>query len=94
MPDANDLNNLIKKTAMDAISSSKPVAVVFGKVLSTSPLQVKVEQKFTLSSKFLVKTSSCKDIRVNDEVILLRMQGGQKFIVIDKVIKWYLTTQF
>jgi hypothetical protein len=26
---------------------------------------------------------------VGDEVVLLRMQGGQKYIVLDRVVSWY-----
>lgn len=120
MLDNNDLLNSIKKAAQEAVDASKPVAVLFGKVLSVSPLEINVEQKMILHSAQLVLTRSVTDyttdvtvdwstenksmnanhahgisgkksmtihhgLKVNDEVILLRMQGGQKYVVIDKV---------
>lgn len=166
MLDSNDLLNTIKKAAVDAVEASKPVAVVYGKVLSVSPLEINVEQKMILTSAQLVLTKNVTDyetevtvhwltetksinanhahelsgdvsvssnatvspnpdnenvtiqndvintmaveqtninlshnhsidgrkqitihngLKVDDEVLLLRMQGGQKYIVIDKV---------
>lgn len=166
MLDTNDLLNTIKKAASEAVEASKPVALMYGKVLSVSPLQINVEQKMILNSAQLVLTRNVTDyetevtvhwltetksmnanhahelsgdvsvsstatvspnpdgenvtiqnnvtntmaveqkninlshnhsidgrkpitihngLEVNDEVLLLRMQGGQKYIVIDKV---------
>ena len=166
MLDTNDLLNTIKKAASEAVEASKPVALMYGKVLSVSPLQINVEQKMILNSAQLVLTRNVTDydtevtidwetenksmnanhahelsgdvsvsstatvspnpdgenvtiqnnvtntmaveqkninlthkhdiegrkairihngLKVNDEVLLLRMQGGQKYIVIDKV---------
>ena len=164
--DTNDLLNSIKKAAQEAVDASKPVALLFGKVLNTSPLEINVEQKMILSSEQLVLTRNVTDyetevtvhwltetklmnanhahelsgevsvdstatvspnpdgenvtiqnnvtntmaveqrninlshnhsidgrksitihngLEVGDEVLLLRMQGGQKYIIIDKV---------
>lgn len=162
MLDANDLLNSIKKAATEAVEASKPVAVMFGKVISASPLKINVEQKMTLNSAQLILTRNVTDYSVNmtvdhttgtaslnanhghgisgnvsvnssispndnnakitntvqhdlnvedtkinlnhshsykgkkaftvhnslvqgDEVVLLRMQGGQKYIVLDRV---------
>lgn len=162
MLDTNDLLNTIKKAAMEANEASKPVAILFGKVTSASPLKINVEQKMTLSDAQLILTRNVTDYNVDmtvdhttgttslnanhshdasvevnvnstispntegqtitnnvnasvdvesaninlnhshsykgrksftvhnglvqgDEVILLRMQGGQKYIVLDRV---------
>ena len=29
-------------------------------------------------------------LKSGDEVILLRMQGGQKYLILDRVVKWFL----
>jgi hypothetical protein len=103
---ANDLLKLIKKTAMEAFYASKPADIVFGKVISTSPLKIKIDQKLILTSGQLVLSQNVTDFRlsvtkdgakndcvvhnalkVNDEVILLRCSGGQKYIVMDTVGK-------
>lgn len=155
MSDTNDLLKIIKQAAIEAIEASKPVNMVFGTVISTSPLQIQIEQKLTLSSDQLVlsrnvtnyqtsiyvdmdtdyrtvsfdfshtheidlKTTKEEDhehsvkgstkekeislnkshrhnisgtfnvtinngLKVNDYVILARMQEGQKYIVLDRI---------
>lgn len=148
-----DLVDSIKKAAVEAVDASKPVSVLFGKVISINPLQITVEQKLTLGKEQLVLTRNVTDysidvsvqwetvtalkthrhkieafstlnagdpshahaveelfteyssslahihnisgkknmtvhsaLKVGDEVLLLRMIGGQKFIVMDRVI--------
>lgn len=79
----------IKKAALDAVENSKPCAVMFGKVTSVSPMKINVEQKMTLTSAQLILTSNVtgqNSLIVGDTVVLLRMQGGQKYVVWDRVI--------
>ena len=149
MPDATELVKAMKRAALDALESTKPVNVVFGTVESVSPLKINVEQKMILGKSQLVlsrnvtdfetkvtvewesesaltthkhsyegttesggedshshsysgntKTTNLKhthDITgkkkiiihnglvVGDEVILVRQQGGQKYVVIDRI---------
>ena len=113
---------------MDAFEASKPVAVMFGTVISASPLKINVEQKMTLDKAQLILARNVTDFKtqmtigntqtyywtgteenpipvdvghkhaigkttvtvhnglvVGDEVLLIRMQGGQKFIVWDRI---------
>jgi len=125
--DFNDLLNTIKRVSVEAVMASKPTAVVYGKVISTSPLKISVEQKLTLTSAQLVLTRNVTDYEVSmtvdhvtentsggsgeasfashnhayqgkklftvhnglvvgDEVLLIQMQGGQRYIVMDRVI--------
>lgn len=133
--DANDLLIAIKKASVEAVDATKPTALVFGKVTSSSPLKINVEQKMTLTAAQLVLTRNVTNHTVNvtmnwtsenavhdhsytddgsnmttgsnthnhqvkgtksitihnglvvgDEVVLIRMQGGQKYLVIDKVV--------
>lgn len=109
MSDYNELTQAIKKAATDAIKSSKPMELCFGKVISASPLRVFIDQKFEVGEKQLLVTSTLKDreitmqemtsqgwytrtFRVNDglkdgdSVLMVRMQGGQRYIIIDKVV--------
>lgn len=79
------LTALIKKIAIDALNASKPTTVCFGNVTSTDPLSVRINQLIELSSATLIPTSAVADkLSVGDEVILIRQQGGQKYIVLDK----------
>lgn len=150
MPDAVGINEKIKKAALGAMESSKPVNVYFGEVISTSPLKINVEQKMVLSEAQLILTRHVTDfvtmvtmnwetedsleaqhkhaligntedggdpehnhvlnrdtnavnlnhshilagtkqiiiqnaLDVGDQVIMIRQQEGQKFIVVDRI---------
>lgn len=114
------------KIALDAMNNSMPSAILFGTVVSASPLKINIEQKMTLDSSDLVLTSLVSTFNVDmsmehrtestsggsgeasfashnheykgkkkftvhlglskgEKVILLRVQGGQKFIVLDRI---------
>ena len=88
MPNYNGLVNVMKQAGVKATDASAPVHVCFGKVINTSPLQVLVDQKMTLGSAQLVLTRSVtidNSLVIGDEVVLLRQQGGQKYIIVDRV---------
>lgn len=110
---------LIKMAALGAVNESKPTSIVFGTVVSDTPLKINIEQRLTLNAAQLILTSNVKDyeldmtvehftqesnghthaytgkkkfmvhngLAVGEQVILLQMQGGQKYIVLDKVVK-------
>ncbi len=79
------LTALIKKVAMDAFHASKPTTICFGTVTSTSPLSIRINQLIELSTATLIVTSTVKEkLATGDEVILIRQQGGQKYLVFDK----------
>lgn len=100
----DDLIKLIKKTSLEAFVASKPANMVFGKVVSVSPLKIKIDQKLILTSAQLVLSKQVTNYRlsvtidgasknmtvnnalkIDDEVILMQVSGGQKYIVIDRV---------
>lgn len=128
MFDANDLLKLMKKTAMDAVDASKPANMVFGKVISASPLKIMIDQKLILNSAQLGLSRNVTDYEVEmtvdhtteetsggsaeasfenhkhaylgrkkflvhnalksgEEVILMQVSGGQKYIVVDRIKK-------
>ncbi len=95
-----NLMELIKKAAVDAVAASDPVIFLTGKVLTAQPLKISVEQRMTLEKEHLLLSSLVKDQQVETEngmiklkrglksgesVLLLRMQGGQKFFVLDRL---------
>lgn len=87
MLSSNMLLQTIKLAAVEAVEAAKPCAVVYGKVKTKSPLTINVDQKITLTSAFLVVTNSAKDnINTGDTVVMIRIQGGQQFLVLDKVV--------
>jgi hypothetical protein len=124
--DSKDMVEAMKRIAINAVNASNPTALRFGKVISTSPLKIQIDQKMTLTKEFLILTRNVKDHKVfitvdhetenksggtgdssfashnhaytgkkeftvhnslvvGDEVIMIQMQGGQKYIVIDKL---------
>ena len=137
MFNSNDLVKLMKKAAVEAVDASKPANMVFGKVISASPLKIKVDQKLILTSAQLVLSRNVTDYRlsvtvdwntedhththnisdsytgggsassethkhevkgtktmtvhnalkVGEEVIMMQVSGGQKYIVMDRIGK-------
>lgn len=102
--------NAIRQAALTGMEAGKPAAVMFGEVVSGNPLQVNVDQRFTLDADFLILPESLTKLELNlshthgstgpgltdpvvirpglqagDKVILLRVQGGQQFLILDKV---------
>ena len=93
MPVLPNLTNLIQQIASNAIESSMPCGIFFGVVTSAEPLEINVEQKMALGREHLILTSLVSyisddislNLRKNEKVMLLRVQGGQKFIVLDRL---------
>lgn len=100
---------IIKQAGVQAIDANNPVNILFGEVLSTDKLRVKINQKLILPQETLLIPESLtryeidlthnhgegsalgkivirEGLKVGDKVLLLRVQGGQKFVVMDRVI--------
>lgn len=127
MPDLTNFMRLMNHQAVSAVDAAGPVAVLYGTVVSASPLKVMTEQQLPLEADQLVLARCVTDyvlemdvewetektsggsgeasfsshshkisgrravtvrsgLKVGEKVILLRMQGGQKFIVADRVV--------
>lgn len=63
-----ELLNMIKKASVEAVKAQQPCSVLFGRVVSTSPLQININQKLSLTSDFLVLTKAVQDYEVDIEV--------------------------
>lgn len=110
MPDVTEFVAIIKKAALEAVDSSKPMNIYFGEVICEQPLRINVEQRMVLGEKQLILTRQVTDyslsvdadghshkitgkkkltvhnsLKKGESVIIARQQGGQKFIVIDRV---------
>ncbi|MEC0310190.1 DUF2577 domain-containing protein [Paenibacillus lautus] len=119
-----DLLNTLKKAAVGAVAAGNPTAVMFGTVSSADPLEVIVDQRFTLPADFLVIPESLihfeidlhhtheytddtgtgsstkqtepalpvkpivirRGLEEGDKLLMLRVQGGQKYIIVDRVV--------
>lgn len=78
---------IIKQAAIEAVEASKPTKVIYGTVISASPLSIKLDQKFTIPAEFVVlpKRIAGEVFFVGDKVIMLQEQGGQRYVLLDKV---------
>ena len=74
----------IKIAAIEAIEATKPAAVVYGTVTFVSPLSVQLEQKSLLTAPFLVSLQPY--LEEGNKVALLRVQGGQEYVILGKVV--------
>lgn len=80
-----DLIKTIQKVAVEAI---KPHAlqIMFGKVVSTNPLIIKIGDTWTLTEDFIVLDSPVDD---GEEVIVIKYSTGNKYLVLSTVEKIY-----
>lgn len=69
----------IKRIALNAFEATKPVNLLFGEVISTDPVTIKVGELLTLGREFLVINGT---VSKGDMVTLIRCQGGQKYVVL------------
>lgn len=94
--------DIIKQASLGAVSNTNPVAFSYGTVVLAEPLQIQVGQRFTLSGPALVVPESVMESRIvvegreillrrgletGDRVLLARMQGGQSYIVLDRLVE-------
>lgn len=78
----DDLLGVIKEAAMEAVEQAEPTAVVCGTITQVEPLTIKVGTKITLTKEFLMVTKEVKLGLTVGRVILLRLQGGQKYLIL------------
>lgn len=97
----NKLLDVMRKVSKPP--SGESTDLLYGTVTSVSPLKIKVDNRFEITSQFIILTSLVSDFKVNlttdgetkeylvnlglkqgENVILLRVQKGQKFIIIDR----------
>ena len=56
---------VVKRAAVEAVEAGKPVNILFGTVLSASPLKIQVDQKSIYTSKMLILTRNVIDFEVD-----------------------------
>ena len=65
MPKPTNAVELVKKAAVEAVDASKPVHILFGTVISASPLKIQVDQKAIYTEKMLVLARNVTDYEVD-----------------------------
>lgn len=105
MHDAKDLVRAVQQVSNGANSANYPADMMSGTVIAASPLKIKVEQRFDISSAQLIVPEHLTDhtvdveldgikkrmkiysgLKTGQQVALIRQQGGQKFLVTDRVV--------
>lgn len=91
MLDNTSILEMIKQAAVEAVDAMQPCRIVFGKIISLSPLKISVDQKLILTSAQLAFTRTGKTFIDNElvpggKVAMIRQQGGQMYLVLDKVV--------
>lgn len=78
--------NAMKQIAENVFEARRPADWCYGKVISLDPFQVQIDQKLPLKKEFLaVRTGvSASSFKVGDKLVLLRKQGGQEYLILDK----------
>lgn len=79
---------IVKRAGVGAVGASNPVEILFGTVSKVSPMEIEVHAKLKLTKEFLMltETPSKTPYKKGDKVVMLRVQGGQKFVVLDRVV--------
>lgn len=76
----------MKQIAENVFEAKRPADWCYGRVMSLDPFQVQIDQKLPLKKEFLaVRTGvSASSFEVGDVLILLKKQGGQEYLILDK----------
>ncbi|SEU26596.1 DUF2577 domain-containing protein [Paenibacillus sp. NFR01] len=94
--------DIIKKASLGAVANTNPVSLAYGLVTVADPLEVELNQRIRLSGAALVLPETVMESSVEfngtkhtvrrglmpgDRVLLMRMQGGQSYIVLDRLVE-------
>ena len=74
----------MKQVALNAAEASKPMCLVFGTVTAKSPLKILLATQQELEKQYFLALAPVPDFKVGDELVLLREQGGQRFLILGK----------
>ncbi|TCM93132.1 uncharacterized protein DUF2577 [Paenibacillus sp. BK033] len=81
------INDQVKKIVKEYLSSIQPVAVMYGSVTNTNPLEVNVDQRLTFTADFLIIPEHIgTSLEPGAKLILLREAGGEKFVAIGRLM--------
>ncbi len=85
----NDISDIIKLLAKEAIEGDKPVSVVTGKVTDPKRLTIETEQKLQLTEDFIIMTTRFygASYEQDERLLLLRCDGGQRYVILDRLPK-------
>lgn len=82
--------NTIKEIVRNYINYAKLSDILFGTVVNKNPIKVSIDKNSNLNAvgePFIVVTDRFKKepLEVGERIVLIRAQGGQKFVILDKL---------
>lgn len=87
----NELVSMIKQIAQSVFEQSKPVEVCYGLVVQeedkNTELKIRLQQKQVLSKNYFVNQQKLNEVETGQKVILLRVQGGQQYYILEVLPK-------
>ena len=76
--------DVIREISVSAVENSLGADIILGKVLSTAPLKIKIDNNITLESKNVLQlTSSTASITAGNSVAILTLKN--KFLILGGV---------
>ena len=85
------MDKLIKQIVKNTLENWDLTDLVYGTVLNNDPLLVKYKEGLNLESVNLVKTSLTPELAIGDKLVMLRVNRGQKFLILGKAVEEWLT---
>lgn len=81
------ITDTLKKLILETIENTKPTTIVIGKITKLSPFTIQADVKMPLTSTFLILTETVRDkeLKIGDKMILIRIKGGQRYVVVDRM---------
>ena len=82
----SNIVQVIQKICQQERAASNPADFYTGEVVSTDPWEVSIYGGLTIPEDFLVITQTAldRDLVEGDTVAVLRADGGQRFLLLDK----------
>lgn len=90
------LNDTVKKIVKQSLDAQQLASAMYGKVISLQPLEVLVDQRFSIPLEFLIVPEHLTEyeimlgdqtlkirrgLEVGDKLILIRSDGGLQYVI-------------
>ncbi len=83
------MTDAIREICKNQTEAGFPADFAIGRVTSIEPYEIRINEKLTITEKFLVFTETAFGngcgLNIDDEVALLCAGGGQRYLVIDRI---------
>ena len=74
----------LKKAAVEAVEQTKPCSVLFGKVISDTPLAIRLDATVVLGRRNVILLAGTEP-EEGDVLAMISQKGGGRYVVLGKV---------